>query len=308
METTEHGPVRARVVVTTTYELPSHAIGDERSCERRSDETESVDVETTLELHADEPFLRIHTEIDNRCRDHRLRAHFPLPASVDGSDAECAFAVVRRGLTAEGGPNEFGLPTFVSRRFVDCSDGDRGLALLHDGLLEYEVVDGARGPGSELALTLLRATGYLSRSELSLRPNPAGPLDPLQGPQLQGRHAVDYAVLPHRGTWRDAELHRAADTLLVPLERVRAGGGGRSAPAHGQALQVEGAEVSAVLREDASLVVRVHNPSPEPSVVSVAVDGSLAHGDVVDLRGRVLDSFPGTRELGSWEIATFRLS
>jgi alpha-mannosidase len=71
---------------------------------------------------------------------------------------------------------------------------------------------------------------------------------------------------------------------------------------------VEGAEVSAVLREDASLVVRVHNPSPEPSVVSVAVDGSLAHGDVVDLRGTVLDSFPGTRELGSWEIATFRLS
>jgi hypothetical protein len=43
-------------------------------------------------------------------------------------------------------------------------------------------------------------------------------------------------------------------------------------------------------------------------VVSVAVDGSLAHGDVVDLRGTVLDSFPGTRELGSWEIATFRLS
>ncbi len=233
VETTERGPVRARVLVVATYELPRHAVGDERSCSRRSDETELVEVRTTLELRAGERFLRIHAELDNRCRDHRLRAHFPLPAPVDGSDAECAFAVVHRGLTAEGGPNEVGLPTFVSRRFVDCSDGEQGLALLHDGLLEYEVVDTSDGPGRELALTLLRATGYLSRSELSLRPNPAGPLDPLEGPQLQGRHAVDYAVLPHRGTWRDADLHAAADALLVPLERVRAGGMQRSVPAHG---------------------------------------------------------------------------
>ena len=34
------------------------------------------------------------------------------------SEAECAFAVVTRGLTAEGGPTELGLPTFPSRRFV----------------------------------------------------------------------------------------------------------------------------------------------------------------------------------------------
>ena len=77
------------------------------------------------------------------------------------------------------------------------------------------------GAGTELALTLLRCVGYLSRSELSMRPNPAGPLDPLEGPQLQGRHAVDYAVLPHRGDWRAARLHEAADEVLVPLEQVR---------------------------------------------------------------------------------------
>ena len=178
----------------------------------------------------------MHVELDHRVRDHRLRAHFPLPAPVDGSDAECAFAVVHRGLTAEGGPHEYGLPTFVvapvrrrvGRRHV-------GLALLHDGLLEYEVVD----DGRELALTLLRATGYLSRSEPSLRPNPAGPLDPLEGPQLQGRLALDYAVLPHRGDWHGAELPAAADDFLVPLERVR-GGGWRGADARTDRLRRSG--------------------------------------------------------------------
>jgi mannosylglycerate hydrolase len=308
VEPIERGPLRARLVVTSVYELPRDAVGDARSCRRRSDETVRTEAHTTLELRAGERFLRVHVELDNRSRDHRLRAHFPLPATVDASDAECAFAVVRRGLTAEGGPNEVGLPTFVSRRFVDCSDGDVGLALLHDGLLEYEVVDGGRGPGTEVALTLLRTTGYLSRSELALRPNPAGPLDPLEGPQLQGPHAVDYALLPHRGDWRDADVHGAAEAFLLPLERVRAGGVRRSAPARGQALRVEGAEVSAVRREGGRLVVRVHNASPAPSTVHIARDGDDATGDVIDLRGRTLASFAGSLALGPWQIASLRLS
>ena len=304
IETIERAPVRARVLVTAVYEIPRAAIGDERSCARRTDETEAVEIATTLELRAGERFLRIHVELDNRCRDHRLRAHFPLPVRVEGSDAECAFAVVHRGLTAEGGPNEVGLPTFVSRRFVDCSDGTMGVALLHDGLLEYEVVEG--DSGQELALTLLRATGYLSRSELALRPNPAGPLMPLEGPQLQGRVAVDYAVLPHRGDWRAADLYAAADDLLVPLERVRGGGGERSLPAEGQALAVDGAETSAVLREGDDLVVRVFNPAPEPSTASIVLNGTPARGTIVDLRGRPTGKVDGTLRLRPWEIATVR--
>jgi hypothetical protein len=131
-------------------------------------------------------------------RDHRLRP-LPLPRRR-GLDAECAFTVVHRGLTAEGGAHEFGLPTLVSRRFVDATDGTKGCALLHDGLLEYELVD----DGREIALTLLRATGYLSRSEPSLRPNPAGPTDRVKGAQMLGEQRVQYAVLPHRSDWRAA--------------------------------------------------------------------------------------------------------
>ena len=211
--TVESGPVRARLLIDALYRWPTHAIGDQLSCGRRSDETVLADVKTTLELRADEPFLRVHVALDHRVRDHRLRAHFPLPRRVTRSAAECAFAVVERGLTAEGGPHEPGLPTFVSRRFVDCSDGEQGLAVLHDGLLEYEVVD----RGKELALTLLRATGFLSRAEPALRPNPAGPLLPVHGAQLQRPLAFDYALLPHAGSWTDASLYEDADAFLVPF-------------------------------------------------------------------------------------------
>jgi alpha-mannosidase len=298
------GPVRTRLLVERSYDWPAFALGDERSCTERSAETVSTTVRTELELRPKERFVRVHAELDNRVRDHRLRAHFPLPARVVGSDAECAFAVVHRGLEAEGGPHEVGLPTFVSRRFVDCSDGTSGLAVLHDGLLEYEVVD----DGRELALTLLRATGYLSRTEPTFRPNPAGPPDPLEGPQLQRRIAFDYAVLPHRGDWRDADLFAAADELLVPLERVRGGGveGAHRSPT-GQALRVEGAEVSAVLREGSGLAVRVFNASPEATVATVDHDGAPTRGWVVDLFGRPVQPFEGPVPLRSWEIATLRL-
>ncbi len=301
----ESGPVRARIEVAARYALPARAIGDERACSARSDERTPTDIVTTYEVRTGERFVRVHVELDHRVRDHRLRAHFPLPARVDGSHAECAFAIVHRGLTAEGGPHEFGLPTFVSRRFVDCSADQVGLALVHDGLLEYEVVE----DGSELALTLVRATGYLSRSEPVLRPNPAGPLDRLEGPQLQTALALDYAIVVHRGDASAVDLPALADDVLVPLERVRGGGWpGATEPARGSALDVDGAEVSALLRDDhGALVLRVVNRTPDDASITVARHGTKVTGFAVDLTGAELAPFDGRAALRPWELLTLRL-
>lgn len=305
VNTVETGPLRGRLQVISRYRWPSAAEGNERSCTARSDRTVEVDVVTTLELRAGEPFVRVATEFDNRCRDHRLRAHFPLPRPVSGSDAECAFAVVHRGLEAEGGPNEFGLPTFPSRRFVDVSDGESGLALIHDGLLEYEVVD-----GRELALTLLRSVGYLSRLEPQLRPNPAGPPVVTEGAQMPGRQRLEYSVMVHEGDWQDADLYRRADEALVPLEAAPAAGADRR-PLAGELLRIEGAEVSAVHRQEGALVVRLFNPTGEPTSARVAIpgDGGLmaASGDVIDLRGRPVEPFEGSTKVGPGAIVTLRL-
>src|SRR5207253_4613593 len=42
----ESGPVRARVRIDATYEWPTHALGDERLCSRRADDTTPVAVRT----------------------------------------------------------------------------------------------------------------------------------------------------------------------------------------------------------------------------------------------------------------------
>src|SRR5205823_7272809 len=197
---------------------------------------------------------------------------------------------VERGLTAEGGPHEYGLPTFPSRRFVSAG----GLTLVHEGLLEYELVDDGRA----LALTLLRCTGKLSGTDMAYRPWPAGPPLPAAGAPMQGRQVVRYAV--HVGA---ADPYQLADDAFLPLEVAVAPGGGSRPPA-GTALQVHGAEVSAVVRRGGALEMRVFNPTADETTVSL--EGR--RGWLVDLRGRPVEPFDGSFPLRSWGIATARLA
>ncbi|MDP9401916.1 MAG: alpha-mannosidase [Actinomycetota bacterium] len=290
VDVVERGPLRARLRVRRTFGWPE-AIDDElrsRTGERR------VVVTTMLELRAGERLVRVHTTFDNPCRDHRLRAHFPLPEPAAGSRAECAFAVVERGLTAEGGPTEQGLPTFPSRRFVQAG----GLTVVHEGLLEYELVDIAAGRADALALTLLRATGMLSRVEMATRPLPAGPSHRLHDPQMLGPVEARYALQVG-----EADPYALVDDAFLPLEVVTAEGGGHR-PDHGSALEVTGGEVSALRREAGGLELRVFNPSDRSVTVGIA---GAPTGWLVDLRGRPLRPFDGSFELGPWAIATARL-
>ncbi len=291
---TERGPVRAVVVVTATYTWPDHVDGVTRA--RVGAVT--VPVTTELELRAEERFVRVTTRFVNPASDHRLRVHLPLPEPAEGSEAECAFAVVHRGLDAEGRTDEFGLPTFPSRRFVSAG----GLTVAHEGLLEYELVDITEGPSGRrahaMALTLLRSTGMLSRLGMAYRPLPAGPLTPVEGLQLRGRSIeARYAV----ATGCD-DPYALADDAFLPLDVVYAAGGG-TRPSSGGMLEVEGAEVSAVRRAAGVLEVRVFNPTDRPTLVRTGD----RPGWLVDLRGRTLGPVDGSFELRPFGIATVRI-
>jgi mannosylglycerate hydrolase len=291
----ERGPVRATAVIISTFAWPARVDEASKSREGRCE----VPVRTTVELRADEALVRVRTEFDNPSRDHRLRAHLPLPRRSATSRAESAFTIVERGLTAEGGKEESGTPTFPSRRFVSAG----GLTVVHEGLLEYELVDVQPTAGEDgetagvLALTLLRSTGMLSRLGMITRPLTAGPMTPLQGPQLIGPIDVRYAI-----ALGDIDPYRMAEDVLVPLPCVTSFGGGQRAD-RGSALGVRGAEVSAVRREAGLVEVRVFNPRPVPTRVEIPE----RTGWLVDLRGRPVTPFEGSFDLRAEGIATVRL-
>jgi len=291
----QRGPVRATLDIVSTYTWPEYVDGASHA---RAG-TREVVVTTTLELRAEEPALRVRTRFANPSRDHRLRVHLPLPHPTSTSSAECAFTVVERGLTAEGRAEEFGLPTFPSRRFVQAG----GLTVIHEGLLEYELIDiddgsdGSDPAAATLALTLLRATGMLSRLGMSLRPLPAGPMHALDGPQMLGPVDVTYALAV-----RDVDPYELADDILVPLAVSGSFGGGER-PARGTELTVDGARVSAVRRDAGAIEVRVFNPTAEETTVRLPGRS----GWLVDLRGRPVAPFEGSFPLRPQGIATVRL-
>jgi hypothetical protein len=290
----EQGPVRAKVVITATYLWPDHVDGSSQS---RVGE-QSVEVETSIELRADEPTVRVTTSFVNPSRDHRLRVHLPLPEPARTSQAECAFAVVERGLTAEGRPEEFGLPTAPARRFVSAGN----LTVVHDGVCEYELIDIAATPSgdaaSTMALTVLRSTGMLSRGGMAYRPFPAGPLTPVEGLQMTGRPiSLHYALAVGVD-----DPYALADDILLPLEVLASLGGG-TRPSTGSVLSISGAEVSAVRRDGGVQEIRVFNPGSEPT--TVIIDGRT--GWLVDLRGYPTSPFEDSFELRPFEIATARL-
>jgi hypothetical protein len=290
VELLEAGPLRGRLALRATYAWPERAEAD-----RRIDPRE-VEVRTVVELRAGERLVRVETTFDNRCRDHRLRAWFPLPKPAATSTAECAFAVVERGLTAEGGATETAMPTYPSRRFVQAG----GLTIVHEGLLEYELVDVDvdvdGGRASSLALTLLRSTGLLSQGPMATRPLPAGPVVPAEAAQLQGPVAVRYAVLTG-----PADPYALVDEAFLPLLAVEGTSRGLGEGERGQALAVDGAEVSALRRTAAGgLELRVFNPTSSSTTVTIRGRS----GWLVDLRGRAQAPFADRFELGPWRIAT----
>ncbi len=281
LESIERGPVRATVRMTQHFTWPAEVVDSRREGRR------PVVIVTEVQLHTGEEFVRVSVGFDNPSRDHRLRAWFPLPHRADHTVAECAFATVSRG-AATGGPHEPPLGTYPARRFVRAG----GLTLTHEGLLEHELVD----DGAALALTLLRATGVLSRPAPSARPNPAGPDDVLEAAQLVGPHQLRYAVTVGAvNPWRLADA-----AWLVP--RVVAASGTGLLPRSGSRLVVRGAEVSALYRraDDGAIEVRVFNPEDGPATVEIPGHS----GWLVDLRGRPLRRFTGSFGLRPWEIAT----
>jgi hypothetical protein len=204
------------------------------------------------------------------------------------------FAVVERALEAEGGPTELPLATYPAKRFVRAG----GLTVVHEGVHEYELVDIRDGRAHELAITLARCTGLLSQGPMSTRPLPAGPLTPMEGPQLQQPIVATYAV--HAG---DADPYALVDDVLVPLRVVRAPGGGRETATQRQALAVDGAPVSSLRRVAGRLELRVFNPTADTTTVTL--DGR--RGWLVDLRGRPIEPFEERFTLEPWRIATLVL-
>ena len=209
---THTGPLRGELRALFALHLPAASTRSERS--RRLVKQE---VEIALTLDAGSPFARVTVRGVNRVRDHRLRIRFGTGVPSGRTIADAMFApVIRDPFQQPNGTEtmERIVPTAPLARWVVRLDDARGMTVISDGLAEYEAMT-----NGEIAVTLLRAVGALSRNDLPERPGHAGWPTPTPGAQTPGPYRARFALLPHgprhEGILDDIE--RAADDALLPL-------------------------------------------------------------------------------------------
>ncbi len=283
IEVLSTGPVHASMRISGRWFLPAACTPNR---DERSSRTTLCHIDTEVSLAPGVRRIDIHTRVENRARDHRLRVIFPIPYTVESAAAEGTFEVRSRPVALPRPPDvaewaEEPVNTFPQKRFVDVSNGTLGLGVLNRGLPEYEVIQ--NGPGlaqgqMAVALTLLRCVEWLSRGDLATRRGHAGPMEYTPEAQCLGYHEFDYALVPHSGDWEadEALVLREAQAFNIPLRAVAAAQHAGQLASRTALIEVEPRElvVSAIKRGNngQGLIVRVYNP------LSHAVEARLKPG------------------------------
>ena len=190
---------------------------------RRSKEMVSIPITSRVSLTPGVPRIDFKTEIDNQAEDHRLRVHFPAPFIVDEAAYDGHFEVVNRRLSlpeADETWAEEPRPEVPQRAFTDISNGEIGLMVANRGLPEVEVIKLKNSEQTEIALTLVRSVGWLSRDDIHGRHGHAGPAFATPGGQVPGKNLYEYAVIPHTGDWQKA--YQGAYAFETPLRGLEA--------------------------------------------------------------------------------------
>jgi len=209
------GPLRAAVTVTYARRVPAQAAPDERDhAAARAPRAHRIVVQVTYTLDAGAQHVALRVHGTDHANDHRLRLSLATGLATARITADAAIWPVER-TRVQGPPadtiGEHVTHTAPLHRWVAAHDGARSLTIVSDGLAEYEPL-----PAARLAITLVRATGELSRASLAERPGHAG--WPAHVPAAQGPGAFQalLAVAPG-GVFDAARAHALADEALLPL-------------------------------------------------------------------------------------------
>lgn len=181
--------------------------------ERRDPQTIPHAIDMQIVLKPGSPALEVTVRFENLAENHRLRAIFPIDGECeDDFDviAGMPFDATHRQPRAVWETPIHGEP---HQDFVAVRDDDGGLALLTDGLAEYEF----DWDLETLELTLLRATGALSHE---MKPEYRGRLREFATPEAQciGDHTFRFAIMPFGPETMAADIRREAEIFLLPPE------------------------------------------------------------------------------------------
>ena len=341
------GPVKGETAVSTRGVAPKH-VGPSSSSgsafhellaswelerPQAHDNSEPTVIWISLRIRLDRggggPILCVETI--NGAEDHRLRLLLATDGNATQSIAGGAFELreraIVRPLSPESAPErykcfpgEFEYPTQFSRDVVMVRGARGTLSIAHRGLHEYELLEGER---TQVAITLVRAVGKLSRGDSRWRRVQAGPSLDTPDAQCIGMQECELQLDVHAPDATTSAVAARAlafsqPSFVTQARLVRFGESG--APANAPAPLVEldsiDVELSACKLDDAGhrLVVRLWNRAHEPRKVRVApglaalAGRKVTHVALCDLDEREQRALPHEQGSVQIELAPFGLA
>lgn len=287
---------------TGVLKLPRAATPTGRSSERIE-----LPVEMLLSLGPNSRQLECSLKFTNTASDHRLRWNLALPWHPQNSRAGVKFnEVLRPTGTAPLGEKPPRIhPEHPADPFVAVMEGSHGLAVFGEFPFNYELVT---GEPTRLAITLLRAVGYLSRADLSTRGGHAGPGTPTPDAQCLGRNFdMRFAIRPHNMEETSQIFFEAMQWRSLPIYGQLWGyfPEKKAGVFEGPFLQAEGNVILSAFkpRETGSgFVLRLFNPTRDAVTTRLLVKG------ITRLRPVGLHEEPTGEELRRLDDGRFEVS
>lgn len=236
--------------IETKMVLPARLAPDGKG---RARQKEKISITSRITLTRGSKRLDVVTTLKNNIRDHRLRVLFPSGIDTDCSWAGGQFDVLQRPIKTpyKKGWAEPKVTTHPQYSFVDLSDEKTGLAIINEGLTEYEAVDDKE---RTLAITLVRAIENICGI----------PSCDNEGGQCLRDFEYRYAIYPHAGNYQTGKVFLQVQSHQLPLEIMQSGRGDEEDGNSRGFLSIEpdSLVLSALKKSEdrATLIVRFFNP------------------------------------------------
>jgi 2-O-(6-phospho-alpha-D-mannosyl)-D-glycerate hydrolase len=285
---------RATVTVDLVVRLPVGLRSDRLA---RSPELVPCPVRAAISLDAGEHRVDVALSVTNQAADHRLRVLCETGTRALTHHAGAAFATIERlnRFSVRRGWIEPASADACLHDFVAVKGATSGLAIGVEGLREYSVLH----DGGTIAITLLRAVGFLSRGDLPERRGHAGPELATPSAQCIGERTYRYTLVP---LGEDIELDLASATVrewLSPPRLVRGDGVSRTLLSLADPYNTP-VVVSALRAGPAGhLVIRLVNPHPKEANAAIRFARPVVSSRPLDLR-------EGDTNLGNTDLDVIR--
>jgi hypothetical protein len=197
------GSLMSAIEVTLTYDLDAAAHTGKQDT-----------IQVIYSLFKDSPVLDVKIDLVNQFLNRRLRYALPTSLNAEYAWGEGQFDVVARSTHRPDTSDWVEQPMYdyPLHHFVDVSNQSQGIAVLVDGLKEYEVTEGV---DQKLFLTLFRAFTHV------VVPSSVEDHGHEMGSQCLGAQSYHLGIMPHSGDWQAGQVARLAQTFNYPFKAMQ---------------------------------------------------------------------------------------